>query len=59
MPMAGQAAWADGQETTVLYLSPLVRRQPARRDSSTSLLGSGVPGGPAGADPSRVAPTQS
>jgi len=34
-------------------------REPARRDSSTSLLDSGVPGGPTGADPSRVAPTQS
>ena len=35
------------------YLSPLVRRQPARRDSSTSLLDRGVPGGPAGAEASR------
>jgi len=59
MPTARRAAWAHGQETTVLYLSPLVRTQPARRGSSAGLLGVGVPSGPAGAHPSRMAPPQS
>jgi len=59
MSTARCAAWAHGQETTVLYLSPLVRRQPPRRGSSAGLLGASVPGGPAGAHPSGVAPTQS
>ncbi len=59
MPTGRRAAWAHGQETTVLYLSPLVRPRPARRGSAAGLLGVGVPGGPAGADASRMAPTQS
>ena len=59
MSTARCAASAHGQETTVLYLSPLVRRQPPRWASSAGLLGASVPGGPAGADPSGVAPTQS
>jgi hypothetical protein len=54
-----RTACAHAQEAPVLYLSSLVRSRPTCRDSSTRVLGAGLPGGAARADAGLVAPAQS